>query len=105
MNLNSRLKQLEKGPFRLPEDGSCRGCWHRKNDHLTILDDDPLPEPCQVCGCIPEASVMYLYTPIAGKEREAPEIPEVLKKARYLAVFPTNGRGDLRKARLELNRT
>jgi hypothetical protein len=89
MSLNSRLKQLEKGPYRTGDDGSCRGCWHRKKNSLTIHEDEPLPELCRLCESIPEA-VTFLYTATDGSE---PEVPEVLRKARWLAVFPDDGRG------------
>lgn len=89
MSLNSRLSQLEKGRFSTPDDGSCPGCFHRKNDHLTIHENEPLPEPCLVCGRIPEA-VLYIHSPIGGQEKD---VPEVLKTARWLGVFPDDGRG------------
>jgi hypothetical protein len=90
MSLSRRLKQLEKGPLRAAEDGSCCGCWHRKKCVLTVHDDEPLPVPCCVCGRIPEALV-YIYTPADGKSEK--NIPEVLEKASWLAVFPDDGRG------------
>jgi|LakMenE01Jun11ns_1017448.scaffolds.fasta_scaffold9554623_2 hypothetical protein len=89
MSLKSRLKQLERGPYRMPDDGSCRGCWHRKKNQLTVHDDEPLPEPCRLCGLIPEA-VVYIYTSTDGSEIV---VPRVLNKARWLAVFPDDGRG------------
>ena len=89
MILNSSLKRLEGGPFRPPSDGSCPGCFHRKKGLLSVHEGAPLPEPCAICDRIPEA-VIFLYFPTDDTQKEP---PEVLKKARVLAVFPDNGRG------------
>ena len=89
MSINRRLVALERKLDTHIEVGICRKCRDR---HITIYDDEPIPDACKSCGMIAQ-SIMLLATSEQSKVHLALE-----GKCNVLFIFPDDGRDQSRLA-------